>query len=160
MKKKSYALFILIGTLFVITIPGVTMGFRPFQICLFSEVNAVLTLQGKPVAGAEIVRTANQLNSKVYTDKTTTDAQGRFHFAARYIFSLSNFIPAEPVIVQRMTIHYQGEKYLGWEGVRSNYGKNNELDGDKPIKLTCELTEEPTLKYQERRGNIEGICKW
>jgi hypothetical protein len=136
------------------------MGFRPFQICLFSEVNAVLTLQGKPVAGAEIVRTANQLDSKVYTDKTTTNAQGRFHFAARYIFSLSNFIPAEPMISQRVTIHYQGREYLGWRYSKHNYGHNGELDHDKPIKLTCELTEEPTLKYQERRGNIEGICKW
>ena len=135
------------------------MAFRPFQICMFSEVNAVVTLQGKPVAGAEIIRTSNELDSKVYTEKTTTDAQGRFHFDALWVFSLSGFIPAEPMIIQHMTLKYQGVEYMGWQHVKNGYGHNHELTGNKPLNLTCELSDEPLLKYQSM-GNIKGICKW
>lgn len=160
MKNKSYALLLFVAILATATIPGIAMGFRPFQICLFSEVNAVVTLKGKPIAGAEIVRTANQLDGKIYTDKTTTDENGKFHFDARYVFSLSNFIPTEPMIKQRMTILYQGEEYLGWQGTKRNYGHNDEIDDKKPLLLTCELSEDPTMKYQEVAGPVKGICKW
>ena len=135
------------------------MGFRPFQICMFSEVNAVVTLHGKPVVGAEIVRTSNELDSKVYTEKTITDAQGRFHFDALWVFSLRNFIPLNPMIKQHINIYYQHQEYMGWLGFKGNYGHNDELDDNKSLIFTCELSEEPTLKYQTR-GNIKGICKW
>ena len=135
------------------------MGFRPFQICMFSEVNAVVTLHGKPVAGAEIVRTSNELDSTVYTDKTTTDAQGRFHFDARWIFSLRQLMPFQPMVKQHITIYYAGGEYMGWQHSKNGYGHNDELDHNKPLNFTCELSEEPTLKYQ-MMGNVEGICKW
>ena len=127
---------------------------------MFSEVNAVVTLHGKPVAGAEIVRTSNELDSKVYTEKTTTDAQGRFHFDALWVFSLRNFIPANPMVEQHITLYYQNQEYMGWLALKGNYGHNDELDDNKPLNFTCELSDEPTLKYQKRRRNIEGICKW
>ena len=136
------------------------MGFRPFQICMFSEVNAVVTLHGKPVAGAEIVRTSNELDSTVYTEKTTTDAQGRFHFDALWVFSLRHFTPLNPMVFQRMAMHHQGHEYLGWDAVKGNYGHNDELDDNKPLKLLCELSEEPIMKHQEGRGPIDGICRW
>ena len=127
---------------------------------MFSEVNAMVTLHGKPVVGAEIVRTSNELDSTVYTEKTITDAQGRFHFDALWVFSLRNFIPAEPMIKQHINIYYQGQEYMGWLAVKGNYGHNDELDDDKPLRFTCELSEEPSIKYQEVAGNIKGICKW
>ena len=160
MKSKHYVATTPIVTLTRLFKAGVVMGFRPFQICMFSEVNAVVTLHGKPVAGAEIVRTSNELDSKVYTEKTTTDAQGRFHFNALWVFSLRNFIPVEPMVEQHITIYYQNQEYMGWQTSKGNYGHNDELDDNKPLNFTCELSEEPTLKYQEVARNIEGICKW
>ena len=136
------------------------MGFRPFQICMFSEVNAVVTLQGKPVVGAKIVRTSNELDSKVYTEQTTTDDQGRFHFDALWVFSLRNFIPAEPMVAQRIIIHYQNHEYMAWWHTKRNYGHNDELDDNKPLKFSCELADEPTMKHQEVAGPVDGICKW
>ena len=136
------------------------MGFRPFQICMFSEVNAMVTLHGKPVVGAEIVRTSNELDSTVYTEKTITDAQGRFHFNALWVFSLRQFIPAEPMVEQHITIYYLGKEYLGFEHSKNGYGHNDELDDNKPLNFTCELSEEPAMKHQEVAGPIDGICKW
>ena len=136
------------------------MAFRPFQICMFSEVNAVVTLHGKLVAGAEIIRTSNQLDSKVYTEKTTTDAQGRFHFNALWVFSLSGFIPANPMVAQKMTIQYLGKETLAWKSSKGNYGHNDELDDNKPLVFTCELSDEPTMRHQRVSRPVKGICKW
>ena len=66
----------------------------------------------------------------------------------------------EPMIYQHMAILYQGREHLGWVGMKRNYGHNDELDDNKPLIFTCELSEEPALKYQEVGGNKEGICKW
>ena len=160
MKSNLYVAITPIVTLTRLFIAGVVMGFRPFQICMFSEINAVVTLNGKPVIGAEIVRTSNELDSKVYTEKTTTDEQGKFHFAALRVFSLRNWIPMEPMIYQHMDILCQGREHLGWVGMKRNYAHNDELDDNKPLKLSCELSEEPNMKHQEGRGPIDGICRW
>ena len=160
MKTKHYVPIVRVVIFTSILIPGVAMGFRPFQICMFSEVNAVVTLHGKPVTGAEVVRTSNELDSKVYTEQTTTDAQGRFHFDALWKFSLSNWIPANPMISQRMNISYKGREYMAWWHSKRDYGHNDELDDNKPLNFTCELSEEPTMKHQEVAGPVDGICKW
>ena len=161
MKSKHYVAITPIVTLTRLLKVGIVMGFRPFQICMFSEVNAVVTLHGKPVAGAEIVRTSNELDSKVYTDKTTTDAQGRFHFNALWVFSLRHFMPLlHPMVEQHITIYYQGKAHMGFDHSKNGYGHNEELDDDKPLNFTCELSDEPSIKYQEVAGNIKGICKW
>jgi hypothetical protein len=159
MKTKHYVPIVLVVIFTSILIPGVAMGFRPFQICMFSEVNAVVTLHGKPVTGAKIVRTSNELDSKVYTEQTTTDAQGRFHFDALWVFSLRHLIPAQPMVEQHITIYHAGKEYMGWQHTKNGYGHNDELDHNKPLAFTCELGDEPTLKYQ-MMGNVEGICKW
>ena len=160
MKIKHYVPIVRVVIFTSILIPGVAMGFRPFQICMFSEVNAVVTLHGKPVAGAKVVRTSNELDSKVYTEKTTTNDQGRFHFDALWVFSLRNWIPANPMIEQHINIYYQDKEYMGWSASKGNYGHNDELDDNKPLKLLCELSEEPIMKHQEGRGPIDGICRW
>lgn len=160
MGKSPNKSIIFVVILAGIIIPGVAMGFRPFQICLFSEVNAMVTLNGKPVAGAEVVRTANELDSKVYTEKAITDENGHFHFDALYVFSLRKFIPTQPMVEQHMTISYLGKDYMGWQHTKNGYGHNQEIDDDKPLNLKCELSDDPSLKYQEVAGNIKGICYW
>ncbi len=159
-KQQVVRIALVVVTLSSLLLPGVAMGFRPFQICMFSEVNAVVTLHGKPVVGAEIVRTSNELDSKVYTEKTTTDAQGRFHFDALWVFSLRQFIPAEPMVEQHITIYYQDKEHMGFDHSKRGYGHNDELDDGKALNFTCELSEEPAMKYQEVAGPIDGICKW
>ncbi len=134
------------------------MGLFDFmKVCLFSEVGGVVTLAGKPVAGVEIVRTA-KFDDKDFTDKTTTDVQGKFHFDP--IFSTS-LLKWDPSIFQTIVMNYQGKEYRGWRLMRTNYEVNGEVDGNKPLtNLICDLSSKETHKDQEIRSPITGICKW
>jgi len=135
------------------------MGLFDFmKVCLFSEVNGVVTLEGKPVAGAEIVRTA-EINDKPYTDKTVTDENGRFHFDAMYTHSVNKILPMEPYMPQKILIKYKEEEYTAWRTSKRDYYENAEMEDDKNIALKCELTDEPTINDQKLRSNIIGICK-
>ena len=122
------------------------------KIYLFSEVNGVVLLNGKPVQGAELIRTAAP-GSKSYTDKAMTDAEGRFHFDAMVVHTLRTLIPGEAVIRQTISIRFQGKDYLGWKSTKrdiANHGELNLLDPRKslPIQLfrvECELTNEDDI---------------
>ena len=131
------------------------MGLFDFmKVCLFSEVNGVVTLEGKPVAGAEIVRSA-EINDKPYTDKTVTDENGRFHFDAMYTHSVNKILPMEPVIPQKILIKPQGHEYLAWEMTKHDYGINDEIK--MPIRLACELLNKESGK-EYGPTVVWGIC--
>ena len=135
------------------------MGLFDFmKVCLFSEVNGVVTLEGKPVAGADLIRTA-EINDKVHTDRAMTDENGRFHFSAMYTNSLNKILPVEPVIPQTITIQYQGNSYSGWRTTRRGYDENSEMKNNKNIALTCELTDEDSMKEKDLRRPVAGVCK-
>ena len=140
------------------------MGFFDFaKVCLYSEVSGVVTLHGKPVAGAEIIRKAWWPDEKLHTDNTTTDAQGAFHFAPMFAFSLlRKYMPIEPYVRQQMFIRYQGKEHTGWDGSKHGYELNDEFWDRKHHPLTCELNKEPLVKG-EKFGlvtPVETICKW
>ncbi|MDH5778538.1 MAG: carboxypeptidase-like regulatory domain-containing protein, partial [Gammaproteobacteria bacterium] len=134
----------------------VSMGLFDFmRVCLFSEVNGVVTVQGKPVAGARIVRTA-KLGDKPYTDTTTTDSRGMFNFKARFTNSVNKIAPVEPRIPQKLVIEHAGKEHVGWEMSKHNYDTDGELG--KPINISCELTNEET-KQEIGYKIIWGKCK-
>ena len=142
------------------------MGFFNFaKVCLYSEVSGVVTLHGKPVAGAELIRKAWWPDEKLHTDNTTTDAQGHFHFAPMFAFSLlRQYMPMETVIGQQMFILNQGKETLAWHGFKSDFDLRSEFEDGKPRRLTCELTEEPIMKGEKfglRYGHgVKTMCKW
>ena len=134
------------------------MGMFDFlKVCLFSEVNGLVTQGGKPVSGVKIIRTA-ELNDKTYTDTTITDAQGRYHFDARFTRSVNSILPVEPFIPQIMTIRYNNKDYPGWKMNKRNYDVNGEID--QPLDLSCDLADEPMVKEQRIGPNVFGLCKW
>jgi len=135
------------------------MGLFDFmKVCLFSEINGVVTLDGKPVAGAEIVRTAI-FKDKPRIDKAITDEAGKFHFDAMYGHSLGKLINMfEMVIPQTMTIHYHNHEFLGWRTSKRDYHENAELDSDRDITLSCDLSNEPSLKDQQYGRPVRGVC--
>jgi len=139
------------------------MGFFDFtKVCLYSEVSGVVTLNGKPVAGAEIVRTATWRDNP-YTDTTTTDAQGKFHLDPIFAHSILRkyVLPIEPYISQMMAIHYQGKEHLAWKVSKRGYELNDEFTDNKHHPLTCELSEEPTMKDDPLLFlPVKTICKW
>ncbi len=142
---------------------GSAMGLFDFaKVCLFSEVNAIVTLDGKPVEGVEVVRTAEWANkgNKIYSDKTSTDKEGRFHFDAMYSNSFSKLSLSTPVIAQKIYLIHGGKEYQGWKNGKLNYDENGELDNGQPIVLSCELLAEPTKKDTRTKGPVVGICNW
>jgi len=157
MKTRNRRLMAIVLLLSITTLV-LGMGLFDFmKVCLFSEVGGVVTLAGKPVAGVELVRTA-KFDDKDYTDKTTTDAQGKFHFDPVFSTSLLKW---DPSIFQTIILHYQGKEYIGWKLMRTNYELNGELDDNKLLtNMLCELSIEPTKKDQLVRRPVNGICKW
>ena len=133
------------------------MGLFDFaKVCLFSEVSGVVTLDGKPVADVEVVRTAQMGHDNIYTDKTVTDGQGRYRFPARFTHSVYKIAPVEPVITQKITFYYQDKEYLGWFMTKRDYEVNTELG--HPLNLTCALDSEPKMRTGGPR--IEGVLHY
>lgn len=122
--------------------------------CVFSAVSGVVTLDGKPVANAQINRQAKWQKSG--SDQTQTDASGNFSFPPMYQSSIMKFMPAEFVTHQTIHIVHDGKEYLAWESTKRAPEENSELGG-KPIKMTCELSKEPEVVLVGRTA-IDGVC--
>ncbi len=139
-----------------------------FTIYVFSEMKGVVTLNGEPVAGAELVRTADHVHDRVYTDSTVTDEAGRFSFPDIKTFSLRPLM-LPTVIHQKMIIRYQGMEYLAWETTKRTNHRHGEINDEKPDKLvkldlSCELTDDQNKKTKVEleimNRIVTGLCRW
>jgi hypothetical protein len=110
------------------------------KVCLFSAVKGVVTRNGAAVANAEVERTykwgwMNQTSS----DKTRTDAAGRFSFDTAWSRSLLHgVLPLQPTVVQTILIRSEGKEYRAWSTGKLNFDDLGEIG--RPLELTCELT--------------------
>jgi hypothetical protein len=102
--------------------------FDKFRICLCSDVTGVITKEGKPVEGAEIVRRLDLFLPKdqVYIDATFTDANGRFAFKPAYARRWKPML-AEVRTDQQIVVRYEDKVYLGWTNIRSGLGLHEDL---------------------------------
>ena len=128
-----------------------------FGVCLFSKTSGQILNEGKPVEGANIIRTMIWQN-KTFEEKAVTDKNGNFTFDAKIKNSLSKFIPVEVVVAQKILIEHNGIQYEGWKANKRDAEENTELNG-RPINLKCELTDEVSVKEQGRNV-IKGMCRW
>jgi len=124
-------------------------------------------MNGKPVSGAKVIRTADY-KDKVHSNTVVTDEQGRFHFDDIYTYSMRL---SETAILQRIMIHYEDEEYLAWELLKRNDNRYGELNDpetpEKPIQklnLTCELTGDQKNKqvvmFELGQKTIYGLSRW
>ena len=144
------------------------MGFLDFmKIYIFSEVDGVVLMEGKPVSGAKVVRTADY-KDKIHTDTVVTDELGRFHFDDISTFSMRL---SETAILQEIIIHNEGKEYKAWKQLKRNdirYGELNDANTPenaiKKINLTCELTgdqnKEQVVGSELRRRTTYGLSRW
>ncbi len=144
------------------------MGFLDFvRIYIFSEVDGVVLMEGKPVSGAKVVRTADY-KDKIHTNNAITDNLGRFHFDDIYTYSMRL---SETAILQKIIIYYQDNEYLAWGLLKRNENRFGELnDPGTPealitkLDLRCELTSnqnaERFIGSELRRRIINGLCRW
>lgn len=124
------------------------------QMCLFSRVDGVVLLDGKPVPGAEVERIYHWgWKDVTRSDSVRTDAEGHFSFPPVLESSLlGSILPHEPLVSQRILIRYDGREHKGWMYTKHNYRENGELGG-RPIRLRCSLESEPS-----QHGEVFGIC--
>jgi hypothetical protein len=134
---------------------GCAMGLSS-PLVLFSEVHGTVLSDGKPVQGAELVQEVVWSDNKndVPPAHTRSDAQGRLHFTVVvHRPGLLRAGPHQPVVLQKITIRYEGRDYTAWRHTKNSYEPDSELDG-KPLDLECELTRAPDFE-----GTHYGICK-
>src|SRR5690554_6976388 len=89
------------------------------MVTLFSALSGHLSFNGAPLAGAEVVQTAYNRRKK-YTQRTITNEHGYFFFdklTRRRTFI--DYLPAEPLVSQEITLHVHGSKFLLWSFLRS-----------------------------------------
>ncbi|MGY4533728.1 hypothetical protein ACVW0Y_002861 [Pseudomonas sp. TE3786] len=135
-------------------VQGHAMAFSK-TLYLFSEVNGIVLLDGKPVQGVEVDQEYHwHWKDEKARRVTTTDAQGRFHFPLITGKSLTAALPHEPVVEQRMRLYYQGKEYQGWYQSKHNYDDLGELNG-RPLNLVCDLNDEPAPHPEI---GSSGIC--
>jgi hypothetical protein len=145
-----------------------------FRICLCSDVTGVITLGGKPVEGAEIIRRLDMIHhdNQVHTDVTVTDADGRFAFKPAYARK-SKYVLWEVVTDQKLLIRHDGKLYLGWTNVSHGRDLNAEycttvfspnsikLDFDGDLSRATPLPDDVELERNMTGGgffNSQIIC--
>lgn len=126
------------------------------RLVLFSEVQGTVLKEGKPVQGArltqEIVWSDNK--NEVPPSSVSSGADGRFIFpAVERDAGMLRAVPHQPVILQKITISYDGMEYTAWRHTKNSYETNSEMDG-RPLTLECELT-----RAADFEGTHYGICK-
>jgi len=126
------------------------------KTCVFSNVKATLTMNGKPLPNAKVIRRWEWQELK--EDSTTTDENGHFEFPVVFEKSVTRLLPIELVIGQGLYVIVDGKEQQFWSNSKREPGENAEFNG-KPIAMMCELTHE--MKYYRDFGSIMGtLCTW
>lgn len=126
------------------------------KLCVFSEVNGLVLLEGKPVVGAKVKRLFEY--DRLEFDETVTDNTGAFFFPAVYQRSIASLLPREFVVAQSMLVTHQGEEVKIWSNTKRSDTENSELGGAK-LNLSCELSAELTL-YREFGSILRTNCSF
>jgi hypothetical protein len=148
----------LIVTVFSLTATGgCAMGVTDIgQVCLFSGMTGTITMDGKPVANARLIRMADRDGPK--EDETITDEQGRFAFPPMFERTITKFLPMQFSALQRIHVEYKEQRYEIWRSVKMSKEENSESRGN-PIVVTCDLNSE------EKGIVVDGtvihtLCEW
>lgn len=158
--KKSIILFnlLIIFVAGVYASEGVNMSlFKGSEVCVFSAMEGKITLQGKPVDGARIVRKVAWKDQTGETEETTTNSNGEFEFSMMNR-SLRQLLTAQFVATQDITVYYEGKEYTIWTMGKMDKSEYGELGG-KPENFRCELTDD-LVRVEVPAGLLGTSCKW
>lgn len=158
MRNKRYLMVLIFLVSSVLSYKGVNaMGLSDVgKVCLFSKMEGVIKLDGKPVLNAKLVRTVNL--SKDEVDETITDKNGNFKFEAIVKRKASKLLPQEFSVSQLIYVHYKDKEYRMWSGVKRKPEENSESRG-KPLVVTCELSSEEDMVIINN-SPIFSLCTW
>ena len=123
---------------------------------VFSPMEVMVTLDGSPLANAEVIRRW-EIN-KIEEDRTTTDENGRFSFSEIRRRSAAQALPIEFVVAQQIVVIVENKEHEIWSNSKHDTGLNAELGGI-PLNLTCELNGEEIM-YRDFGPALLTRCTW
>lgn len=126
------------------------------KVCLFSKMTGIITLDGKPVDTAIVIRTVNL--SKPEVDETRTNEKGYFEFPAIFKRTITKHLPQEFASNQDIVVHYKSKEYSIWSAVKRTPDENSESRG-KPLDVKCELNSEEKI-IKVNNSPIFTLCTW
>jgi hypothetical protein len=154
--------------MFPIISQGVDMfgWFKKQDVFLSSEVNGVVTENGKPVANIEITRSLMYIDEKDHRDIAITDSTGHFYFPPK---SIRSSIPSKPFsedrVWQEIFIDRDSELIPLW--IATHVGITEIPEYTKKLKfLNCELTNKRvSFQFKNNTPNnreymASSICRW
>jgi len=131
--------------------------FSKEEVVLFSPMEGVITYEGQPAEGAEVVLGIKWRSDESSETVVHTDSAGRFELPA-ITDSYRPALPSEFVVYQDINIHYNGELFHIWVMSKREEQLFGELGGN-PVNLRCELTRE-IRKVDVPRGLLGTSCEW
>jgi len=127
------------------------------EAVLFSPLEGVITLEGKPVSGAKIKRKVAWKDQIGEIDYFTTDEKGYFSIPIKTVeYRDSAFVQIS--IGQKLTVEFKGKEYMIWRDGKSTTHLYGELGG-RPVNLVCELTKEE-LDSHLGFSLVGTLCVW
>ena len=126
------------------------------KVCLFSAISGTITLDGKPVTNARLMRKVDRDGPEV--DEAITDINGYFEFPAMFERTITKFLPQEFVASQKIVVFHNNKDYKIWSSVKRNPDENVESRG-KPLVVACELSDAERSIIVDRVP-IHSICVW
>lgn len=132
-------------------------GGKEVEAVLFSPLEGRLTFEGKPATDAEVKLWIKWKDQAGKTSTYTTDSQGLFSIPEHKTTYKQNAL-SRLVVVQKISVGYNGSDYLIWNLSKMNGDRFGEL-GENPTNLRCELTNElQTFRTDNTLGGI--ACTW
>jgi hypothetical protein len=163
-----FIFFLLILFTFSAISQGVDMfgWFKKQDVFLSSEVNGVVTENGKPIVNLEIIRKLIYTDEKVHRDVVLTDKTGHFSFPQKMTrSSLPNNGFIQNSVVQEISINQKGKLIPLW--VASFPGIKELPEYTRKLAfLNCELTNK-VVNFEFENNNpknvmrvASSICRW
>jgi hypothetical protein len=155
---QQYLFFASFLLILLYSTKGVSMSFfSGTDVVLFSPMEGKMTFEGKPAAGAKIVRTIIWKGDEGETDIFYTSEDGTFTLPIK---RANVRIPmlAEFVLTQEVSVFYADQEFTIWVKRKEELGKYGELNG-KPTNFRCELTDEEVY-LEDFNGLFTTSCKW
>jgi hypothetical protein len=121
---------------------------------LFSSVSGTVMLDGRPVAGAEVVQAIDKDGPSPLKRTTRTAADGSFTFdEVTRSRGLGAILPSAFIASQELTIVHDGREVTGWLYGKRDPAPNAEAGG-RPFRLVCDIGSEPAYE-----GKSYGVCR-
>lgn len=127
------------------------------EVVICSQMEGVITLNGKPVSNAKIERWLKWKDEEGEKDYFSTDENGRFDIPVkRDVVKLSAI--TQFVMAQEIRVFVDGVEYVIWAKAKREKGIYGELGG-KPENFRCELSDE-FVRVEAGEGMLVTSCKW